>query len=58
LKIRDQNRVPGRYSGYVDENHRPDGKGIMRYENGMEWSGIWRMGEQVSGKLGGCKSNF
>ena len=58
LKIRDQNRVPGRYSGYVDENHRPDGKGIMRYENGMEWSGVWRMGEQVSGKLGGCKSNF
>jgi hypothetical protein len=26
LKIRDQNRVPGRYSGYVDEKDRPDGR--------------------------------
>lgn len=58
LKIRDQNRVPGRYSGYVDGSNRPDGKGIMKYENGMEWNGVWREGAQVSGKLGGCKSNF
>lgn len=58
LKIRDQNRVPGRYSGYVDGKDRPDGKGIIRYENGMEWSGSWCKGEQVSGKLGGCKSKF
>jgi hypothetical protein len=58
LKIRDQNRVPGRYSGWVDENSRPDGKGIIRYENGMEWTGVWSAGEQCNGSLGGCKSNF
>jgi hypothetical protein len=58
LKIRDQNRVPGRYSGYVDENSRPEGKGTIRYENGMEWTGVWSAGEQCTGSLGGCKSKF
>jgi hypothetical protein len=58
LKIRDQNRVPGRYSGYVDENSRPSGKGTIRYENGMEWTGVWSAGEQCTGSLGGCKSKF
>jgi hypothetical protein len=46
------------YYGYVDENSRPDGKGIIRYENGMEWTGVWSAGEQCTGSLGGCKSKF
>lgn len=58
LKIRDQNRVPGRYSGYVDGNSKPDGKGVIRYENGMEWSGLWCEGEQVQGKMRGYQSKF
>ena len=58
IKIRDQNRVPGRYTGYVDGNGRPCGRGRMRYENGMEWKGVWREGEQVCGELVGYKSKF
>jgi len=41
---------PGRYSGYVDENHRPHGQGVIKYEDGTEWKGIWEQGSQVHGK--------
>lgn len=58
MKLRDAQNVPGRYYGYIDEQHRPHGRGILRYENGMEWKGVWESGEQVNGRLEGCKSNF
>jgi hypothetical protein len=41
---------PGRYSGYVDDEHRPHGDGALRYEDGTEWEGAWHAGSQLHGK--------
>jgi len=40
----------GRYSGYVDDDHRPNGQGVVKYEDGTEWEGVWEQGSQVHGK--------
>jgi hypothetical protein len=37
---------PGRYSGYVNDDHKPHGEGIMNYDDGGEWVGIWKNGKQ------------
>ncbi|KAL3791493.1 hypothetical protein HJC23_011524 [Cyclotella cryptica] len=58
LKIRDDSQCPGRYTGYVDEDYRPNGRGVITYENGMEWEGIWSGGSQVHGRTKGHKSKF
>jgi hypothetical protein len=39
----------GFYTGQVDDEGRPDGKGIMKYENGVFYEGTWTNGGQ--GKL-------
>ncbi|KAL7477737.1 hypothetical protein ACHAW6_003532 [Cyclotella cf. meneghiniana] len=58
LKIRDDSQCPGRYTGYVDEDYRPNGRGVITYENGMEWEGVWSEGSQVHGRTRGHKSKF
>ncbi len=39
------------YWGYVDKDYRPNGQGVMKYEDGTEWEGVWCEGSQVNGKL-------
>jgi hypothetical protein len=36
----------GHYTGQVDDEGRPDGKGIMKYENGVFYEGTWTNGGQ------------
>ena len=36
----------GFYTGQVDDEGRPDGKGIMKYENGVFFEGTWTNGGQ------------
>ena len=36
----------GMYAGQVDDEGRPDGKGSMKYENGVFYEGAWTMGCQ------------
>lgn len=36
----------GLYTGNVDEDGRPDGKGSMKYDNGVFYEGIWAVGCQ------------
>lgn len=50
LKTEDENGKHGRYSGDVDENYRPNGQGLMKYEDGTVWEGVWSEGSQVHGK--------
>ena len=38
----------GFYTGQVDDEGRPDGKGIMKYENGVFFEGTWANGGQDS----------
>mmetsp|Transcript_20611 Transcript_20611/g.37239 ORF Transcript_20611/g.37239 Transcript_20611/m.37239 type:complete len:380 (+) Transcript_20611:261-1400(+) len=51
LKTEDENGKHGRYSGYVNDDHQPHGNGVMRYEDGNEWEGVWSEGSQVHGKM-------
>lgn len=51
LKTEDEHGRPGRYSGYVNDDHIPHGNGMIRYENGDEWEGVWSEGSQVHGKM-------
>lgn len=51
LKTADEDGRPGKYSGYVNDDHQPHGNGTMRYENGDEWEGVWSEGSQVHGKM-------
>jgi len=51
LKTEDENGKHGRYSGYVNEDHQPHGNGVMKYEDGTEWDGVWSEGSQVHGKI-------
>jgi hypothetical protein len=46
-KTEDDNGRRGRYSGYVNNEHRAHGEGIMRYDDGNEWFGIWSDGSQM-----------
>jgi hypothetical protein len=47
LKTAGNNGRRGRYFGYVNDKHIPHGEGIMRYDDGDEWGGIWSNGNQV-----------
>ena len=57
LRTQDEEGNKGRYSGYVDDDHRPNGQGAMRYENGEEWEGAWCEGSRVHGKAKGEKGS-
>ena len=54
LKTDDGNGKEGRYSGYVNDEHEPNGQGSIKYKDGSEWEGVWESGCQVHGKLKGA----
>mmetsp|Transcript_33869 Transcript_33869/g.71218 ORF Transcript_33869/g.71218 Transcript_33869/m.71218 type:complete len:403 (+) Transcript_33869:235-1443(+) len=51
LKTSDEHGRVGRYSGYVNDDHEPNGEGIIKYEDGSSWEGVWNEGCQVHGKM-------
>jgi len=51
LKTDDGNGKEGRYSGYVNDEHQPNGEGTIKYKDGSEWEGVWESGFQVDGRL-------
>ena len=51
LKTDDGNGKVGRYSGYVNVDHIPNGDGVIKYSDGTEWEGEWSEGTQVEGEL-------
>ena len=51
LKTDDGNDKVGRYSGYVNDDHIPNGDGVIKYSDGTEWEGEWSEGTQVEGEL-------
>lgn len=63
LKTEDEEGRPGRYSGDVNDDHQPHGNGVMKYEDGTAYDGVWSEGSKVHGKTkssgrGGGKSKF
>mmetsp|Transcript_14305 Transcript_14305/g.30467 ORF Transcript_14305/g.30467 Transcript_14305/m.30467 type:complete len:455 (-) Transcript_14305:150-1514(-) len=50
LKTEDEDGNRGRYSGYVDDDHRPHGNGVMKYADGTVYDGVWNDGCKVHGK--------
>lgn len=50
LKTEDENGKKGKYTGYVDENYRPNGSGVMKYDDETIYEGVWSEGSQVHGK--------
>lgn len=64
LKTEDDDGKAGKYSGDVDEDHRPHGNGVMKYKDGSVWEGVWSEGSRVHGKMkkgdedDGIKSKF
>ena len=40
----------GFYTGYVNEQHKPHGRGKIEYKDGSKYSGTWMEGSKVHGK--------
>lgn len=57
LRTEDENGNPGRYSGYVNDDHQPHGNGVMKYEDGVVYDGVWSEGTKVHGKTTGGENN-
>ncbi|KAL3791162.1 hypothetical protein ACHAWO_013593 [Cyclotella atomus] len=47
----DNDGKPGHYTGYLDLDGRPNGRGKMNYIDGKKFDGIWKAGNQVQGKV-------
>lgn len=47
LKTEDEEGKHGRYSGDVNDEHQPHGNGVMKYEDGGNWEGVWNEGSKV-----------
>ena len=50
LKTEDGEGNVGRYTGYVDDEHKPNGQGSIEYKDGTSWSGAWEHGSKVHPK--------
>lgn len=50
MKLRDEDGKAGKYSGYVNEDYKPHGDGVIKYDDGSVWSGVWNEGSQVHGQ--------
>jgi len=50
LKTGDKEGKVGRYTGYVDDEHKPNGQGTIEYKDGTSWSGVWEHGSKVHAK--------
>ena len=51
LKTDDGNGRVGRYTGYVNDDHVPNGEGVIVYDDDSEWAGEWAEGTQRNGKM-------
>lgn len=51
LKTDDGNGRVGRYTGYVNDDHVPNGEGVIVYDDETEWAGEWAEGTQRNGKM-------
>ena len=58
FKTEDDNGYPGKYTGEVNSDYRPHGNGMMKYDDGTSYEGIWNEGGQVHGKVRRRKSKF
>ena len=50
MKYQDESGKEGRYTGDVNEDHRPHGQGKIKYQDGTAFEGVWSEGSQVHGK--------
>ena len=58
FKTEDENGRAGSYTGEVNEDYRPHGQGVMKYDDGTSYDGLWNEGSQVHGKMRRRKSKF
>jgi hypothetical protein len=49
MKWMDYYGDPGEYTGEVDEDNMPNGKGSMKYDHGLIQEGLWSKGQFVEG---------
>ena len=49
MKWMDYYGDPGEYTGQVDENNMPNGRGSMKYDHGLIQEGLWSKGQFVEG---------
>jgi hypothetical protein len=47
----DNDGKPGHYTGYLNQDGRPNGRGKMKYVDGKKFDGIWLEGNQIQGKV-------
>jgi len=52
----DNDGKPGHYTGYLNIDGKPNGRGKMKYVDGKKFDGIWREGNQIHGKVSYKKS--
>lgn len=50
MKYQDESGKEGRYTGDVNQDHRPHGQGKIKYQDGTAFHGVWSEGSQVHGK--------
>lgn len=61
MPFTDQFSETGMYTGQVNEDCRPDGKGSMKYENGVYYEGMWSNGcqdENAASQYGRIRGGF
>lgn len=47
----DNDGKPGQYTGYLNIDGQPNGRGKMKYVDGKKFDGIWQDGNQIHGKV-------
>jgi hypothetical protein len=47
----DNDGKPGHYTGYLNLEGKPNGRGKMKYVDGKKFDGIWKDGNQIHGKV-------
>jgi hypothetical protein len=47
----DNDGKPGHYTGYLNLEGRPNGRGKMKYVDGKKFDGVWKEGNQIQGKV-------
>mmetsp|Transcript_26312 Transcript_26312/g.53356 ORF Transcript_26312/g.53356 Transcript_26312/m.53356 type:complete len:619 (-) Transcript_26312:283-2139(-) len=57
MKYTDENGDDGLYTGYVNGQYKPHGRGKMVYNNGLRYDGTWNEGTKVHGKTTRGKSS-
>lgn len=60
MPFTDRYKRPGKYTGEINEHGQPDGKGTLRYNNGMVFEGIWKEGraEDMDANMIKAKEGF